>query len=163
MKVEKTSPEYCLMTLDDFSGQNFILADNLPAFKKWKERQLRFRPVGVNIAYILEHWPHCEWVGEAQAFVDDYHKTEALRDDGAKEKHISQIDDSNYEYKRSPMVHQENSFVLARDRIEWAHLHEQGVGKTKIILDTASYLYLKKEIEMLIVVAWPNGIHRGMG
>lgn len=161
MKVEKLSPQHCLMTLDNFAGNNFIDADNLPGYKKWQDRQLKFRPVGVNIKYILEKWPECEWVGDAQEFLDDYYRNEKLRDDGAVEKHKVHTDDGTYEYKRAPMTHQETSFVLARDRIEWAHLHEQGVGKTKIILDTASYLFEKGEIEMLVVVAWPNGIHRG--
>jgi hypothetical protein len=149
------------MILDNFQGQNFIDADNLPGYRKWQGRQLKFRPVGVNIEYILDKWPDCEWIGDAQSFVDDYHKTKKLRDDGAIEKHKVHTDDGTYEFKRTPMAHQETSFVLARNREEWAHLHEQGVGKTKIILDTASYLFTKGEIEMLVVVAWPNGIHRG--
>src|SRR5213075_298820 len=36
----------------------------------------------------------------------------------------------------------------------------QGTGKTKVALDTAQWLFAKKKIELLLVVAWPNGVHR---
>ena len=77
-----------------------------------------------------------------------------------KHEHIDD-EDGTYVYKRPPLEHQEQSFLLARNEEAWGHFHEQGTGKTKITLDTASYLFNKDEIDCLIVVAWPNGIHRG--
>lgn len=37
---------------------------------------------------------------------------------------------------------------------------EQGTGKTKVIIDTAAYLYGKGEIDCFVIIAWPNGVHR---
>ena len=48
---------------------------------------------------------------------------------------------------------------MARDKKSFALLMEQGTGKTKVIIDNASYLYSKGEITSLVVIA-PNGVHR---
>lgn len=60
-------------------------------------------------------------------------------------------------FKTQPFKHQLDSLELAKDRKYWAHFHEMGAGKTKIVIDNACYLYEKKEIANVIVIA-PNGI-----
>lgn len=56
--------------------------------------------------------------------------------------------------------HQETDLVRTADMNVFALLHEQRTGKTRIVYDTACYRYEKGEIDTLIVVAWPLGVHR---
>lgn len=64
----------------------------------------------------------------------------------------------DYCYRTPPFQHQEDVFLSSRDKKYFALLMEQGTGKTKVIIDTACYLYGKGEIDLLLVVA-PNGVH----
>ena len=61
-------------------------------------------------------------------------------------------------FKTEPFAHQLTSFNLAKDKKYWGHLHEMGAGKTKIVIDTANYLFDKGELDGVLVLA-PNGIH----
>ncbi len=58
-----------------------------------------------------------------------------------------------------PYEHQQRTFLRLRDEKVFALFHEQGTGKTKILLDNAADLYERGKIDALIVVA-DNGIHR---
>ena len=61
-------------------------------------------------------------------------------------------------YKTKPYEHQLECLQLSRDKQAFAIFLEQGLGKTKIVLDTAAYLYHKCRITGVVVVA-PNGVH----
>jgi SNF2 family DNA or RNA helicase len=65
----------------------------------------------------------------------------------------------NYEFKSKPFEHQERVFNETRDLEAFAVLWEQGVGKTKIAIDTACYLYETKKIDAVLIVA-SAGVHR---
>lgn len=62
-------------------------------------------------------------------------------------------------FKTKPFAHQLQAFNLSKDSEAYALLMEQGTGKTKVGIDTAAHLYLKGEIDALLVIA-PNGVHR---
>lgn len=64
------------------------------------------------------------------------------------------------DFKRKPFAKQLEGFELSKDKPNFGLFMEQGTGKTKVTLDTANYLYKKGVIDTLIVVAWPNGVHR---
>lgn len=66
---------------------------------------------------------------------------------------------SEYEYKTTPFKHQKEYFDKNKDVTADALFWEQGCGKTKPVIDKASYLYLKGEIDAVVVIA-PNGVHR---
>lgn len=160
MLISKDGANLCATV--NLSGGNFVLLGHLPAFHKWRDRDMLFRPVSANIAYMVEHWPNAQWVGGAEEFLKQFHadkkRGEAVR--ALKESDKITKDESGYEYKRQPMAHQEKAFLLSRDATAFGLFMEQGTGKTKVILDTASYLYGQGKIDMLIIVAWPNGVHR---
>lgn len=63
------------------------------------------------------------------------------------------------QFKTTPYDHQLTEYEISRDMKIRALLWEQGVGKTKPVIDTAAYLALEGEIDGLLVVA-PNGVHR---
>ena len=62
-------------------------------------------------------------------------------------------------FKTKPFAHQMKAFDLSKKRKGFALLMEQGTGKTKVIIDTAAYLYENKAIDTVIVIC-PNGVHR---
>ena len=68
----------------------------------------------------------------------------------------------SYKYKTEPYDHQRAVFEKTRDLEAYALLMEQGTGKTKVIIDTAAYLYGQRKLEALLVIA-PNGVHRNWG
>jgi SNF2 family DNA or RNA helicase len=64
-----------------------------------------------------------------------------------------------YTFKTVPFAHQRAEFDLSREYPARAIFWEQGTGKSKLIVDTASWLYLRGLIDGVVVVA-PNGVHR---
>jgi SNF2 family DNA or RNA helicase len=60
--------------------------------------------------------------------------------------------------KTKPLKHQQECFNLSWEKKNFALFLEQGLGKTKIVLDTAEKLFKARRIEALLVIA-PNGVH----
>lgn len=139
-------------------GGNFALLTGIPGHKKWIERQLVFTPTGAAIAYILEHWPNATWGEGADALLQRYMDVKMEEENNRSAKREELTDDSGYEFKTVPYKHQRQSFLLARNKEAWAHFHEQGTGKTKIVIDTAAYLFEKNYIKRAVVIA-KNGVH----
>ena len=65
----------------------------------------------------------------------------------------------DYLYKTTPFEHQHEVFINSRDREFYALLMEQGTGKSKVIVDTGSYLYANGNIDAVLIIA-PNGVQR---
>lgn len=65
----------------------------------------------------------------------------------------------HYTPKTTPFSHQAQVFEESRDLPTFAVFWEQGTGKTKLIIDTAVWLFMRGEIDAVIVVA-PNSVHR---
>jgi len=64
----------------------------------------------------------------------------------------------SFPYKTEPFKHQRDTLNMSATR-EFFALHlEQGLGKTKVLLDNAAFLFLRGKITGLLVVA-PNGVH----
>lgn len=67
---------------------------------------------------------------------------------------------TNYHKEPPPLFrHQQDLFDKTRDKIAWAVLFEQGLGKSAPTIRTAEHLYREDRIDAVIVVA-PNGVHR---
>jgi SNF2 family DNA or RNA helicase len=63
-----------------------------------------------------------------------------------------------FPYKTEPFQHQRDALGLSARR-EFFGIHlEQGLGKSKVFIDTAAYLYRRGRIRGMVVVA-PNGVH----
>lgn len=63
-----------------------------------------------------------------------------------------------YEYKTEPFPHQREWFEKTRDKEAFGIFWEQGVAKTKLMIDTAAWLFEGGDINCVIVVA-PTGVH----
>lgn len=153
-----------LLAISDsqLGGGDFAKLAAFPGYFKWQERNCIFRITGANLLHILKHWPDAKWIGGTDEVLKDFLAKEGLaqetRDVKAQPGRI--LSDRGYHYKRTPMKHQRQAFALSRDREVFGLFMEQGTGKTKVALDTAQWLWEHRKIEMLIVVAWPNGVHR---
>lgn len=66
---------------------------------------------------------------------------------------------SNFVFKTHPYTHQICAFERSAERECFALTMEQGTGKTKIVLDSAAYLYAQGRLDALLILA-PNGVHR---
>ncbi len=70
-----------------------------------------------------------------------------------------QLEKIDFVFKTKPFAHQKEAFELSRLKKNFALLMEQGTGKTKVIIDTAAYLWDQGKIDGLLIAA-PNGVHR---
>jgi len=61
-------------------------------------------------------------------------------------------------FKTEPFAHQRAEWEYSRGNATRAIFWEPGLGKTKITIDTASWLYNTDKIDTLFVIA-PNGVH----
>ena len=64
-----------------------------------------------------------------------------------------------YPFKTEPFEHQIKAWSMSKDKESFALFMEMGTGKSKVILDTASYLYDNGYIDTLLIVA-PKGAYR---
>jgi SNF2 family DNA or RNA helicase len=64
-----------------------------------------------------------------------------------------------YPFKTEPFKHQLKAWSMSKDQESFALFMEMGTGKSKVILDTASYLYDNGYIDTLLIVA-PKGAYR---
>ncbi len=67
---------------------------------------------------------------------------------------------ADYEFKTVPFAHQLRSFEEHREREAWGHLWGMGTGKSKLIIDTASWLHQQGAINGLLIVAPPSVHHQ---
>jgi len=74
-----------------------------------------------------------------------------------------------YPYKTKPYEHQRNALEESAQKTQWAYFMEMGTGKTKVTIDNMAYLYFKKEITAVLVIApksvytvWENEIETHM-
>jgi len=65
----------------------------------------------------------------------------------------------NYKFKTKPYAHQVTALDRSMDRKEYAFFAEMGAGKSKMLIDTMSNLYLRGEIDFALVIA-PKGVYR---
>ena len=64
-----------------------------------------------------------------------------------------------YPFKTEPFEHQLKAWTMSKDKESFALFMEMGTGKSKVILDTAAYLYDNGKIDTLLIVA-PKGAYR---
>lgn len=142
-----------------FSGGVLDLLRLMPDRRRWVSRTLVFEMTDANVGFFKENLPDVVWSPDALQAVK---KLQELRWSGeatAAAKKRDVLPDVKFTYKTKPFKHQEKAFLLSRDKASFALLMEMGTGKTKVVLDTAAYLYQRGKIEALVVIA-PNNVHR---
>ena len=66
--------------------------------------------------------------------------------------------DAHFVYKTVPYEHQIKAVHYLYGKEAFALLMEQGCGKSKVLIDIASNLFLEKKIDAVFLIA-PNGVH----
>ena len=62
------------------------------------------------------------------------------------------IKPTDYLHKRQPWAHQERIFLESRDKKAWAFFMEQGTGKSKVIVDTIAWNWMRGRILGALIV-----------
>ena len=66
---------------------------------------------------------------------------------------------NKFSYKTQPLPHQREALKIGAKDLYYALFMDMGTGKTKVIIDTMSYLFTQDKINLVIVVA-PNSVYR---
>ena len=159
MKITKADYGKYLVIKSKLDGDTFEKLSTLPGFKRWVGMDLLFDPTGANIDRLHKYFPNAEWDESASPALDQYISNLKEMEANIKMKTSELPSNDDYNFKTKPFEHQRKAFYKSRDKKSFALLMEQGTGKTKVIIDNASYLYGKGEITALVVIA-PNGVHR---
>lgn len=143
-----------------FYGENFNKLTATPDRRKFKDGRFIFLNCNSNIDHFLNTFPHAEWVDGAEQLKEDYfifkatEKTQLeIKDDKVIFKDYPKV------FKTKPFDHQFKAFEISKDLEYYGLFFEQGCGKTKVIIDNASYLFNQGKITALVIIA-PNGVHK---
>ena len=134
-----------------FSPAMFAIARGLPAQFRWDGKTLIVRTVRANLDYLREVFPDAEWIDEDGALAEI--------NGVADIKKTSPTDTGDYVFGTEPFDYQRDCFLVSRARRSFAIFLEMGLGKTKVLIDTACYLFREGLIDRVLVIA-PNGVHR---
>lgn len=131
----------------------------VPADKAWSDRILLVKITTEALIYLRDNFPDVEWSPAAKEKLTEAEtKIRALEE--AKERRRMLVLDGEYPFANPPpFKHQKTVFFLSRDSEYFAVFAEQGTGKSRTMVDTAGYLYEKKKIDSMLILA-PNGVHR---
>lgn len=117
-----------------------------------------------NLRHLEACWPHASWDEDALELkylvLAKSDQAESLRQDKEKLAKQQELQVTDYKFGGrypEPWHHQKEAFLLSRDEEAFALLMEQGTGKTRVIVDTACYLFAKGEIEAVLVIC-PNSV-----
>lgn len=113
----------------------------------------------LNAIYLYNLLPHALWVGDAEIF--KYECLASQKQEQELKKAKENIVCGNYPevFKTKPFDHQLKAFEASKLAKSYGYFFEQGCGKTKVTIDVATYLFLNKHIDTLIIIA-PNGVHK---
>ncbi len=135
----------------------YELSRELPGRKRWQGRALLFELSRANVDMVREKLPLAVWKDPKR--LEDILQLEQVEADARAAKgRPPPAEASAFRYKTAPREHQRQAFLLARDRGAFGFFLEQGLGKTKVVLDEAAYLYANGAVDTLLVIA-PNGVH----
>lgn len=150
-----------IMVLAPLTGGNYSLLNSFPGHFRWQGRNVVVRTTDANLRYLINSFPDAKWIGGSEEVYAEHQRRliGAAKLVERKSRAIAE-DLSDVTFARPPMPHQERALGLSRNEEAFALLMEQGTGKTKVIIDNACDLFRRGEITTLVVVAWPNGVHR---
>lgn len=120
--------------------------------KKWEKEGVTFEATSSNIRLLKESEFVFKWIdvkGSLQAQED-------FEDDQVQETpHLWK------EYKPAISLydHQKRALQISCEKEAYAYLLEMGLGKTAIAIANAGYLYMRKKVVAVLVLA-PKGVHR---
>lgn len=150
--------KYGAIVADQLDHKMFEMGRELPGKRRWRGKELLFELSPANIEYLITKRQELLW--------DNYNPVQALlafrqaEEDARQQKMLEGIpeDVACFPFKTKPYDHQLRAFHLSRDKENYGLFMEMGTGKTKVLIDTAAYLYQQGLIDTVVVLA-PNGVH----
>ena len=161
MIIQKAREKDCLEVVGvKFYGEIYQKLVAAPDRKRFKDGRFIFLNSTSNVEYFLNTFDYAQWDGEAEQVKNDYHnfKKQEKKQLAAKDE-ILVLKDYPEIFKTKPFDHQLKCFEISKDSPFYGLFFEQGCGKTKVVIDTAVYLYLQNKIDSLVIIA-PNGVHK---
>ena len=160
IRIEKFGNNLALVSPIEAVG----LARSLPDRRYWKPDYAEgdgawiFVPTSPNVTRALEAFPDAAWSDPAVAIREKVVRQQAHADVLRESRRQGlTAPDFKFNTKLPPFEHQEEVFALSRDLPEFALFMEMGTGKTRIEVDTGTYLRAKGEIAGVLVVC-PNSV-----
>lgn len=134
----------------------FDVIRDMPGRKRWIDRDLQFELSRANIEYLQNAFPDAVWDVDRAHTIAQLAKLE----EDARQAKTRELppEAALFRYKRQPREHQARAFMLSRDRVAYGLFLEQGLGKTKVVIDNAAHLWAAGKIDTLLIDA-PNGVH----
>jgi len=148
-----------ILTEGKLYGSLFMDLVNCPTKGFIKNNVFTCAANSLNCLYLNNLLPQAQWIGKAETFKYECLASQKQEQELKKVKENIVIKDYPEVFKTKPFEHQLKAFVSSKDAIAYGLFFEQGCGKTKVTIDTATYLFLEKKIDTLIVIA-PNGVHK---
>ena len=71
---------------------------------------------------------------------------------------MGEVTYTEFPFKTTPYSHQLQCWRLSKDRTAFGFFMDMGTGKSKVVIDTAGYLYMKNLINAQVIVA-PKGMY----
>lgn len=132
------------------------ISQNLPGRRRWNVGSLMFELSRANVDWLRANYD-VDWSDRAR--VDQIIELEQ-KEKVAREAKLQPLPPEafNFDFKTKPRPHQGRAFFISRDRDAYGLFLEQGLGKTKVVLDTAAYQWSIGKIDTLLITA-PNGVH----
>jgi len=147
-----------------WSASNAEALRRLPDYRTWdKEKQSWFaKPTRHNLQHLRAALPQAIWDAKAETWYQEMVTgVEQATVTFAEQKRAIQLAPLQVDdYKHggpAPWEHQKRVFLLSRDRPAFALFMEQRTGKTKVIIDTAGWLFIHGKIRQALIVA-PNSV-----
>src|SRR6266487_3937006 len=117
MTIVPHKENHLMVVTDGQLGRgNFAKLSSFPGYFRWVERNAVFRATGANLEYVLRNWPNAEWIGSADevrlAFLQQQSEGTATATAKRAPDKIDVRADKDYKYRRAPMHHQRQAFVL---------------------------------------------------
>ncbi len=143
MKVDRV--QHKLVVKINLMSPEASLVREAPATGTWKGAEWHVEPT----AQILDYFRgKGDWSSEALGFLETLDNLQQYKTEAAQ---------FDFQYKTTPFDHQHTIFHNTRNEKVFALFMEQGTGKSKVIIDTASWLFAQGLIDAVYVTAWPNG------
>jgi len=144
-----------------FFGETFTKLAACPDSKTFKNGGFFCIDSSSNIGHLIVSFPEAQWIGEAEILKFKFYANKKQEEEMRKSKDLTVLEIKDYPevFKTKPFDHQLKAFASSKDAKSYGLFFEQGCGKTKVTIDTATYLFLNNKINALVIIA-PNGVHK---
>ncbi len=128
------------------------VCQRIPDAKAWsaKDKVWKVSPSRVNLEYLRKELPQLAWSEDAEA-------VERRILDRSVAQQPQDISDYIFSDNFPPWEHQRTEFARSRGAPAWALHMEQRTGKTRVLIDTSTDLFLRGKIDLVLIIA-PNSV-----